>query len=320
MDYRLRAKHKFRNRLQTFFLLISMSLLLAWISRLILGPELWPWIFLTLLTVILSLPKISPYWILKLYQARPIAPRQSPPLFMLVNDLSDRAGLKHQPEIYWIPSQTLNAFAVGSDQNSAIAITHGLLNLLTPRELAGVLAHEISHIRNNDLRLLILADIFTRLSHFLALVGVLSTLIALPWVVTGAIKISLVGLLLLIITPAISALLQLGLSRVREFNADLDAARITEDPISLAQALTKIDQQNINPLRRMLSPGYREYQPSTLRTHPNTHERVERLQSLHQNSFRTGHAYAPHFHSAFHPYSHILPVRPRHRFFTGIWR
>jgi heat shock protein HtpX len=320
MNHEVRANHKFRNRLQTFFLLVSMSLLLAWISRLILGPDLWPWIFVTLLTVILSLPKISPYWILKLYKARPIDPRQSPPLFMLVNDLSKRAGLKHEPEIYWIPSQTLNAFAVGSDKNSAIAITHGLLNLLTPRELAGVLAHEISHIRNNDLRLLMLADIFTRLTYFLALFGLLSTLVALPWILAGAIEVSLMGLLLLIIMPAISALLQLGLSRVREFNADLDAARITEDPVSLAQALSRIDQQNISPWQRIFMPGYREYQPSILRTHPDTVERVERLLSLQKKGFHGSQAYTPHFHTTFHPYSHLLPLRPRQRFFTGIWR
>jgi heat shock protein HtpX len=274
----------------------------------------------TLLTVILSLPKISPYWILKLYQARPIDPRQSPPLFMLVNELSDRAGLKHEPAIYWIPSLTLNAFAVGSDKNSAIAITHGLLNLLTPRELAGVLAHEISHIRNNDLRLLMLADVFTRLTHFLALFGILTTLLALPWILTGAIEVSLMGLVLLVIMPAISALLQLGLSRVREFNADLDAARITEDPISLAQALTRINQQNISPWQRILLPGYREYQPSILRTHPDTAERVQRLQSLQEGRFLSGQACTPHFHTTFHPYSHLLPLRPRQRFFTGIWR
>jgi heat shock protein HtpX len=320
MNYQLQTSHKFSNRLQTFFLLVSMSLLLAGISRLILGPDLWPWIFLALLVVILSLPKISPYWILKLYQARPIEPRQSPPLFMLLNDLSDRAGLKHEPEIYWIPSQTLNAFAVGSSNNSAIAITHGLLNLLNPRELAGVLAHEISHIRNNDLRLLMLADIFTRLTHFLALFGILTSLIALPWIVTGVVEISLVGLLLLIITPTISALLQLGLSRVREFNADQDAARITEDPLSLAQALVKIDQQNISPWQRILLPGYREYQPSILRSHPDTLERVKRLQSFDQSSYSTGQAYRPRFSATFHPYSHILPMHPKQRFFTGIWR
>lgn len=320
MEHEVRASHKFRNRLQTFFLLVSMSLLLAAVSRLILGPDLWPWIFVTLLTVILSLPKISPHWIVKLYQARLIDPRQSPPLFMLVNDLSDRAGLTHRPAIYWIPSQTLNAFAVGSDKNAAIAITHGLLKLLTPRELAGVLAHEISHIKNNDLRLLMLADIFTRLTHFLAVFGILTSLIALPWIISGAIEFSLVGLLLLIITPAISALLQLGLSRVREFNADLDAARITHDPISLAQALLRIDQKNISPWQRILMPGYGEYQPSILRTHPDTRERIARLQSLQQTSYSTGKAYVPLFHSAFHPYSHLMPLRPRQRFFTGIWR
>jgi heat shock protein HtpX len=321
MDYHTGANHKFRNLLQTFFLLMAMSMLLAWISRLILGPQLWPWVFITLLFLVLSLPKISPYWILKLYQARPIDPRQSPPLYLLVNELGNRAGLKHKPDIYWIPSQTLNAFAVGTSKNSAIAITDGLLNLLNSRELAAVLAHEISHIKNNDLRLLMLADIFTRLTYYLSLIGVLTSLIALPWIVTGSIHISVAGLLLLMITPAVSALLQLGLSRVREFNADLDAARITQDPDSLAQALFKIDQQNISPWQRILLPGYREYQPSILRTHPDTRERIKRLQSLNGGHYTEHQVFNPNINaSSFHPYSHIHPLSPRQRFFTGIWR
>jgi heat shock protein HtpX len=321
MDYTSGKNHKFMNRLQTFFLIIGMSLLLALISRMILGPDLWPWIFIPILFVIFSLPKITPYWILKLYQARPIDPRQSPALFQLIYELGQRAGLKQLPRIYWIPSQTLNALAVGSADNSAIAVTDGLLRLLNLRELAGVLAHEISHIRNNDLRLLMFADLFTRLTYYLALVGILTTIIALPFIFTGTIEISITGFLLLIISPMISALLQLGLSRVREFNADIDAARMTKDPMALAQALVKIDQQNTSPWQRLFLPGYREYQPSVLRTHPDTHERIKRLQSLSENHLTGGRAFKPDFNVIdFHPYSHIRPLRPRLRFFTGIWR
>jgi heat shock protein HtpX len=319
MDKVLGANHKLRNRLQTLFLVVGMSVILAGISRLILGPELWLVSFITLLLVVLMLPNISPYWVLKLYQARPIDPRQSPPLFQLISDLSERAGLQHEPRIYWIPSQTLNAFAVGSPNKSAIAVSEGLLEILDPHELAGVLAHEISHIRNNDLRLLMLADIFTRLTHILSLIGILTILISLPWYLMGSINISIIGLLLLIFTPALSALLQLALSRVREFDADLDAARITNNPAALAKALLKINQRNLNPWQRILFPGYREYLPSILRTHPDTNERVRRLLSLEAATHHEQRL-SPHFHKASHPYAHVFPSAPRQHFFIGIWR
>jgi heat shock protein HtpX len=319
MDKVLGSNHKFRNRVQTLFLVVGMSLILALISHMILGPELWIWVFIALLFIVLTLPNISPYWVLKLYQAKSIDPRQSPPLFLLISELSQRAGLKHEPRIYWIPSQTLNAFAVGSPKSSAIALTDGLLQLLDPHELAGVLAHEISHIRNNDLRLMMMADIFTRLTHTLSLIGIIAVLISLPWMIMGSIDVSITGLLLLIFTPTLSALLQLGLSRVREFDADLDAATLTNNPAALAQALVKIDQQNISPWRRILLPAYREYQPSILRTHPDTNERVQRLLSLQARS-RTTKRLNPMFHRTYHPYEHILPGHPRQRFISGIWR
>ena len=320
MDKQAGSIHKFRNRFQTLLLTLAMVFLLGTISRLTLGPEFWPWLALLLLIITFGLPRISPTWVLKLYKARPIDPRQSPPLYMLVRELSERAGLHSQPAIFWIPSQTLNAFAVGSPARSAIAVTEGLLRVLSPQELAGVLAHEISHIKNNDLRLLMLADLFTRLSYFMSLAGITVVLIALPWIVMGYVEVSAAVILLLLAIPSISALLQLGLSRVREFDADLDAAKITQDPAALARALIKIEQQQINPWQRIFMPGYREYQPSILRTHPTTEERVARLHSLLQSGSIYKQPFTPNFRSTYHAYSHIPVAHPRQRFFTGIWR
>ena len=320
MDKQAGTIHKFRNRFQTLLLTLAMVFLLGTISRLTLGPEFWPWLALLLLIITFGLPRISPTWVLKLYKARPIDPRQSPPLYMLVHELSHRAGLEKQPAVFWIPSATPNAFAVGSSSHSAIAVSEGLLRMLDPQELAGVLGHEISHIRNNDLRLLMLADLFTRFSYFLSLAGLALLLFALPWILTGYLDVSGAAVLLLIVIPTISALLQLGLSRVREFDADLDAAKITGNPSALARALIKIDQQHLSPWQRILIPGYREYQPSILRSHPTTRERVARLQSLLDTSELQPDPYTPNFRTVYPPYSNIPIAQPRHRFFSGIWR
>ena len=308
--------HKIRNRIQTVLLVAGICLLPTLIARLILGPDIWLWLVASLLLIMFSLPSLSPYWVLRLYGAHPVDPRQSPPLYSLVSELSRRAGLATVPRLYWIPSQTLNAFAVGNAKNSAIAVSEGLIQLLSPRELAGAMAHEISHIRNNDLRLMMLADLFSRLTYLLSLTGFLTILIALPWIFIGDLEISIPGLLLMIFSPTISALLQLGLSRVREFNADLEAARLTGDPTGLAQALLKIDQQNQNPWLRIFIPSYRDPHPSILRSHPETQRRIQRLLTMQtpQSQFE------PHFHRVFHPFTQVSLGKPKHHFFTGIWR
>lgn len=312
--------HKVKNLLQTILLIVSMSLLLAVISRLLLGPDLWIWVLAGLVVVLFTLPGISPQWLLHVYQARMIKPRQIPRIFSILQSISDRAALPRPPQLYWIPSQTLNAFAVGSRSNAAIAITDGLFRRLNERELAGVIAHEISHIRNNDLRLMTLADLFTRLTHTLSLVGLMMIFISLPLMLIGQASISFWGMLLLVISPSISALLQFGLSRVREFDADLDAARLTADPKGLASALAKIDQQSINLWQRIIMPNYHDQQPSVLRTHPDTASRIERLLSLGQGGEHR-HAPSSEAASAFSEGAYNTPVvrRPSHRIIRGIW-
>ncbi|OQX48459.1 MAG: hypothetical protein B0D87_05510, partial [Candidatus Sedimenticola endophacoides] len=178
-------------------------------------------------------------WVLRLYNARPLLPSAAPALSGLTRELARRAGLERVPVLYWIPSRTVNAFSVGSRDDAALALTDGLLRLLSPRELAGVLAHEISHVSNNDMRLMGLADMISRPTHLMSVLGLLLMLLSLPLMMFGMAMFPLSGMLLLLAAPGISALLQLGLSRVREFDADLEAARITGDPRGLASALAK---------------------------------------------------------------------------------
>ena len=105
-----------------------------------------------------------------MYGASRLTPEQAPPLWRLAATLGERAGLANQPELYYLPSQMLNAFAVGSKTNAAIGVTDGLLRQLDQRELTAVLAHEISHIRSNDLWVMGLADLFSRATSLLSLV------------------------------------------------------------------------------------------------------------------------------------------------------
>ena len=188
--------------------------------------------------------------------------------------LARRAGLNTVPELYYVPTRVMNAFTVGDRSHSAIAITDGLLRALDLRELAGVLAHEVSHVRNNDMRVMMLADMVSRMASTFQTFALFS----LIFLFTGMITWTTV--LVLMATPTIMTMLQLALSRTREFDADLGALELTGDALGLASALEKMDNYQQSFLDRVFIPGRRVPDPSILRTHPNTSERVRRLLEL----------------------------------------
>jgi heat shock protein HtpX len=174
----------------------------------------------------------------------------------------------------------LNAFAVGRPHDSALAVTDGLLRVLSLREMAGVLAHEVSHIRNNDLVVMSLADVIAQLTRIMAMGGTLLLLITLPaWLAEyGGLPWALI--LVLMLAPTFGSLLQLALSRAREYDADLDAAGLTGDPAGLAAALAKMERLQGGFMERIMLPGPRIPDPSLLRTHPPIEKRINRLLSL----------------------------------------
>ncbi len=150
-------------------------------------------------------------------------PHEAPDLGPVAR-LSARAGLPATPVPHYVPSAVVNAFATGSKREASIALTDGLLRSLSPRELAGVIAHEIAHIANEDLRVMGLADSVSRLTSLLAHMGPIAILLSLPALLVGAAEVYWPGLLIIgRIAPA-GLLAQLGLSRVREFDADRLAA------------------------------------------------------------------------------------------------
>jgi heat shock protein HtpX len=215
---------------------------------------------------------------LRLVRARPVAAWQFPDGIHLVRSLAERAALPRTPVLHIAPSPTPNAFAVGAPGDSAIVVTEGLLRLLDRRELAGVLAHEVSHIANRDLWVMGLADMLTRATGLFALAGQMLLFFNLPLALIGAPVVPWIVPLVLILAPAAMTLLQLALSRAREFDADLGAARLTGDPLGLASALTALERRSTS-FWRLLFP-MREPDRSFLRTHPATRDRIARLRAL----------------------------------------
>lgn len=273
------AGHAARNHLHTL-LLVGALLGIGGLAGFVLFGDIGLWMALaaTLFTLVIE-PLAATRFTLALYRARLIAPAAAPQLWDTLERLAGRAGLPAVPVPHYVASPVVNAFAVGSRRQSAIALTDGLLARLTPRELAAVLAHEVAHIANGDLKVMSLADYVSRLTSVFALVGQVLILLYLPGWLFGTAELPWLGLMILAFSPHLALLVQLGLSRVREFDADLAAARLTGDPRALASALAKIEQVSRN-WRAWLLPGWGNPEPSWLRTHPATEERIRRLLAL----------------------------------------
>jgi len=269
--------YRIRNLLHSAFLLSGMSALLGLVGWLLAGEAGLLWAISTGLLLLFLGPPFSLPMILKHYKASAIQPEQAPDLYTLLQWIVDRAGLKNLPSLYYVPGQAMNAFTLGSGKNIAIAISDAMLRNLSVREMAGVLAHEISHIRNRDLWVMTVADVISKLTGLMAMAGYLLLLFYLPIMLFTQQQVPWPGLLIMVMAPNLSALFQLALSRTREYNADLDAAEITSDPMGLASALNKIEHMQGQWLERALFPNKRLSEPSLLRSHPESLERIKRL-------------------------------------------
>ena len=271
--------HRLTNWLHTAVLLGGMGMV-AWVcTTALFGPEAALWAMAGLGLAIALTPAAPKELMLRLVRARPVAPWQFPDGVRLVRALAQRAALPRAPALYVAPSATPNAFAVGAPGDSAIVVTDGLLRLLDRRELAGVLAHEISHIANRDLWIMGLADMLTRATGMFALAGQMLLFFNLPLALMGAPVVPWAVPLVLIAAPLAMTLLQLALSRAREFDADLGAARLTGDPIGLASALAALERRSFS-FWRLLFPLPRQPDSVLLRTHPATRDRIARLEAL----------------------------------------
>ncbi|MCS6880602.1 MAG: zinc metalloprotease HtpX [Oscillochloridaceae bacterium] len=230
---------------------------------------------------------------LRMSGAREVSPAEAPELHQMVEVLSQRAGIP-KPRVYIIESETPNAFATGRNPaNGAVAVTTGIARLLTRDELAGVIAHELAHIKHRD----------TLISSIAATIAGAITMLAdmAMWGMMfagltgqsdeeegGGIAEMVGGILMMILAPIAAVIIQMAISRSREYLADAGGARILGDPLPLASALEKLEwaagrlpmetspatshMYIVNPLVGGLA--------GLFRTHPDTAERIARLRSM----------------------------------------
>jgi heat shock protein HtpX len=275
-------EHRRRNLLHTALLIGGMGTIVLVSSAL-----LWSWpgaigalVFIAVLALLS--PRVPPQAVMRLYNAVRVDGRHGAQLLRIVEVLADRAELARHPRLYVIPSSTLNAFATGTPGNAAIALTEGLLRRLELRQVAGVIAHEMSHIRNNDLAVMAMADAFSRFTQVLAYLGLFLAAVNIPTVLMGFEPFPWLAIILLYLAPLLSNLLQMGLSRTREYDADLEAAGLTGDPEGLASALGSLERYQGRFWEDMMLPvpARRIPHPSLLRSHPETADRIARLREL----------------------------------------
>lgn len=223
------------------------------------------------------------------FQAKPTPREEAPELYERLEKLSDRAGIP-TPPLYVVPSEAPNAFATGRDPNhAAIALTEGIINLLPDDELDSVIAHELTHVRNRDTLTQAVAG---TLAGSLTYLGRILTLGALYFPVTrggrrGNNPIAI--LFLLVVAPLTAGLIQMAISRTREYAADAGSAEITGDPLALVRALEKLEALGQkNPIHGnpafaplfIVNPLTPEGMMTLFMTHPPTAERIQRLKEI----------------------------------------
>lgn len=280
------APGKFHNLIQTSIILMGMSLLFGLLGWMLFGLIGLIWSLAMVFVLLATTPKLTPTVVLRMYNARPLTDDEVPGLYRIVSDLTRKADIEAAPRLYYIPTRVMNAFSVGSGTNFAIALSDGLIRYLNWREIEGVIAHEISHIRNNDLRLHTFADMMTRVTSLFSFFGQILLIFYLPMALLSNIHVPLLLIFLLIFAPTLSVFLQLALSRTREFDADLTAVKLTGDPEGLASALQKMDSFEKNFLDIFVLPGRKNPHPSILRTHPYTAQRIERIMKTGESADR----------------------------------
>ena len=323
MDKALLRQHKLDNALQSALLVATLAALLGLLAWVVGGGSL---LLLTLGVVVglyLANPAAWPRMVTLLYPGWVLHPAEARWLYAVLRELARRAGLPEVPRLYYIPSRVMNAFAVGHSEDAMTALSDELLRRLSEAEVTAVLAHEVSHVANDDLATMAFADLVSRITTVLSLVGQLLLMLSLPLLWLGIAEPPWLALLILLFAPTLSSLVQLALSRNREFEADRSAAELTGDPTALASALAKLERYQGRLWERILMPGRRLPEPSVLRTHPDTAIRIERLLALVPRRTPIGASRAPTgtldtMLEALLSGEGLQLGRPRHRL-TGLW-
>ena len=280
------------SRIRTTLLLALLTVLIIWIGGRFGGQS-----GMMIAFIFAAIMNFGSYWfsdkiVLAMYRAQPVDEQEAPGLYRMVRELAAEAQIP-MPRVYMIPEETPNAFATGRNpQNAVVAVTEGLWRLLSPEEVRGVLAHEISHVKNRDI---LVSSIAATLAGVVMLLANMA-----KW---GAIFGGFGGrddeeggrnFLALIVTailaPIAAMLIQMAISRSREYLADETGARLSHRPESLARALEKLDlasqripMESAQPATAhmfIVNPLHRGGVTKLFMTHPPVEERIERLTKL----------------------------------------
>jgi heat shock protein HtpX len=223
--------------------------------------------------------------VLASYKAKEVSPEQDPRLHSIVSELALSAKIP-KPKIYKINTNMPNAFATGRNpSHAAVAVTEGILRLLDDRELRGVLAHELSHVKNRDILISCIAA---------TLAGAVMTLVRFGFYFSGGRNSKnnsnfIIALLLIILAPIAASLIQMAISRSREYIADSDGAKISNDPLALASALRKLAYGNSKEPNNVSANTAHMFIVNPLKgkdlqnlfsTHPPIDDRIKKLEEM----------------------------------------
>ena len=274
------------NRIRTTLLLALMTALIIWIGQYFGGRQ-----GIIIALVFAAGMNFFSYWysdkiVLKMYRAREVSPQQAPAVYEIVKSLAANAGLP-MPRIFVIPKETPNAFATGRNpEHAVVAVTRGLLNIMDDDEVKGVLAHELAHVKNRDILIGSIAAtmagaimVLANMARFAAFFGGRGG--------DGDRGGGAIGLIAMsIIAPVAAMIIQMAISRSREYLADAAGARFAGSPEGLARALEKLGQyskrlpMDANPSSAhmfIVNPLSGRNMMSLFSTHPPLEERISRL-------------------------------------------
>ncbi len=278
------------NQMKTYILMALLTILLVWIGGLVGGRN-----GATFALVFAAVMNFGVYWfsdriVLKMYRAQEVTEAEEPGLHRIVRELALRGGIP-MPKVYIIPNDAPNAFATGRNpQHAAVAVTTGIKKLLNEEELKGVLAHELSHIRHRDILIGTIAATIAGAISFIASMARWGAIFGGGDDREGGGMAQLAAMFVLTTLASIAALLiQLAISRSREYHADEGGALLAGNPLYLARALAKLEAgaqrtpMQVNPSTAhmfIVNPLRGRGIQSLFSTHPPMEERIRRLEAM----------------------------------------
>jgi heat shock protein HtpX len=284
------------NGVKTFLLLGLLTVLLVWLGNLLGGQEGMILAFIVAIGINFFSYWFSDRMVLKAYRAQPLSQSQAPELYAMVYSLAREAGLP-MPRICIIPNATPNAFATGRNpEHAVVAVTEGLLKLLEPREIKGVLAHELSHVKHRDILIGSVAATLAGAIMILANIARYGAILGGGQRDNRGAGTGMI-LLLSLLAPLGAMIIQMAVSRSREYMADASGAAISHEPLALASALHKLANYGQSmPMQASaqtahlftVSPLNGGGLMSLFSTHPPIQERIARLQQMAASAHQSG--------------------------------